>query len=129
MINKRLVWYIEKNNILQEEQCGLRHGRSTTDHIVNLTNEFQEAVKNRQHLIAVFFDLEKAYDTTWRHHILDFPRRHTQCYAFLIAINKITVIIPKPTRKELFADDKPLSIIYTIRQPNLDSNYLKLRPK
>lgn len=70
MINKRIIWYLEKNNILQETQCGFRHGRSTTDHIVNLTCEIQKAFKNHQHLTAVFFDLEKAYDTTWRHHIV-----------------------------------------------------------
>jgi hypothetical protein len=40
------------------------------DHLVNLEYHIQNAFLRRQHLVAVFFDLEKAYDTTWRYGIL-----------------------------------------------------------
>ena len=30
-----------------------------------------EAFARKQHLIAVFFDIAKAYDTTWHYHILE----------------------------------------------------------
>ena len=40
------------------------------NHLVRLESAIQDAFLNKQHLIAVFFDLEKAYDTTWRYGIL-----------------------------------------------------------
>ena len=40
------------------------------DHVVRLETSIREANIPRQHLIAVFFDLEKAYETTWRYGIM-----------------------------------------------------------
>ena len=70
MINNRLVWYLETNNYISKYQCGFRKQRSTTDHLVRLETFVRESFINRQHLVAVFFDLEKAYDTTWKHGIM-----------------------------------------------------------
>lgn len=70
LINRRLVYFLETNNILDKNQCGFRQGRSTLDHLVRLETLIREAFVNRQHCVSVFFDLEKAYDTTWRHGIL-----------------------------------------------------------
>jgi hypothetical protein len=39
-------------------------------HLVNLEHKIQILFLLRQHLVAVFFDLEKANDTIWRHGIL-----------------------------------------------------------
>ena len=65
MINKRLVWYLESNNLITKLQSGFRAERSTNDNLVRL-----DAFIKREHVVAVFFDLEKAYDTTWRYGIL-----------------------------------------------------------
>ena len=70
MVNNRLTWYLEHNNLISMFQSGFRHGRSTLDHLVRLETFAREAFINRQHLVAVFFDLEKAYDTTWKHGIM-----------------------------------------------------------
>ena len=89
MVNNRLVWYLETNckggsqipqytnQRLQDEkdtltpyQAGFRKGRSTTDHLVRLESFVREGFANKQHVVAVFFDLEKAYDTTWKFGIL-----------------------------------------------------------
>ena len=70
IINSRLTWYLEKNNCLDNIQSGFRSGRSTTDCLVALTNDLQEAVIQNKHTIVVFFDLMKAYDTSWKHGIL-----------------------------------------------------------
>ena len=51
-------------------QCGFRALRSTTDHLVRLEGAIQDAFLRNQPLFAVFFDLEKAYDTTCRQGIL-----------------------------------------------------------
>ena len=70
MINDRLVWYLEHNNILSEIQCGFRKSRSTVDHLVRLESFIRDAFLNKQEVVSIFFDLEKAYDTTWKHGIL-----------------------------------------------------------
>ena len=71
MVNERLVWYLEKNGLLAKEQCGYRANRSTVDHLVRLETFIRDAFIQDQHLVAVFFDLQKAYDTTWKHGILE----------------------------------------------------------
>ena len=70
MINVRLMWHLEKNRLLSDEQCGFRKGRSTVDHLVRFDTYIREAFARRQHVVAVFFDLEKAYDTTWKYGIM-----------------------------------------------------------
>ena len=75
MINERLVWYLEKNNLITKLQSGFRHQRSTNDHLViRLETFIREAFIKKEHLVAVFFDLEKAYDTTWKYGILNYLR-------------------------------------------------------
>ena len=71
MTNERLVWYLETNNIITEFQSGFRHQRSTNDHLVRLETFVHEAFITKEHLVAVFFDLEKAYDTTWKYGIMN----------------------------------------------------------
>ena len=66
MLNKRLVWYLENNKLITPTQSGFRKGRSTTDHLIRLESFVREAFAQRQHAVAIFFDLEKAYDTTWK---------------------------------------------------------------
>ena len=70
MINKRLVWYLESNDLISPIQSGFRSGRSTNDHLIRLETFIRDAFGNREHVVSVFFDLEKAYDTTWRYGIL-----------------------------------------------------------
>ena len=69
-INKRLVWYLESNDLISPIQSGFRSGRSTNDHLIRLETFIRDAFVNREHVVSVFFDLEKAYDTTWRYGIL-----------------------------------------------------------
>jgi potassium voltage-gated channel Eag-related subfamily H protein 8 len=69
IVNRRLVWYLEKNHHISEDQSGFRAQRSTTDQLLRLENIVRESFVKKQHLVAVFFDLEKAYDTTWRYGI------------------------------------------------------------
>ena len=40
------------------------------DHLVILDTAVRQAFKEKRHLVAVFFDIEKAFDTTWHHGIL-----------------------------------------------------------
>ena len=70
MVNERLVWYLESNNILTEYQSGFRKHHITTDQLVRLRSYIREAFVRREHVVSVFFDVEKAYDTTWKYGIL-----------------------------------------------------------
>ena len=70
MINNRLTDYLDMNGILSNVQCGCRRDRSTTDHLVRLEASIRKAFAHSEHLITIFFDLQKAYDTTWRFGIM-----------------------------------------------------------
>ena len=70
MINDRLMWYLEINDRIPPQQAGFRRHRNTTDHLVELETTIQEAINRRQHTVAVFFDINKAYDTAWRYGVL-----------------------------------------------------------
>ena len=70
IINNRLVYYLEKNNLLTALQSGFRKTRSTTDHLIRLETFIRNSFIKGQHCVGVFFDLEKAYDMTWKHGIL-----------------------------------------------------------
>ena len=61
MVNRRLVWFIESNNLFTNFQCGFRSRISTMDHVVRLQTSIREAIIQKQHLLAIFFDLEKVY--------------------------------------------------------------------
>ena len=67
MINTRFIWYLEKYGILDKSQCGFRKHRSTTDHLVSLKRYICDAFAQKQQTVGLFFDLEKAYETTWQY--------------------------------------------------------------
>ena len=71
MLNHRLVWFLEREKCLNNIQSGFKRGRSTTDCLVQLTCDVQQAIIDKNHTIAVFFDLQKAYDTAWKRGILN----------------------------------------------------------
>ena len=70
MVNSRLTWYLEHHKVITEHQSGFRRRRSTVDNLVTLETSIRDAFVGRKHLVSIFFDLEKAYDTTWKHGIL-----------------------------------------------------------
>ncbi len=70
IVNRRLLHFLNSRNLLVDEQCGFRKGRQTLDQLTNLECHIQQAFAKKQFLIAVFLDIEKAYDMTWRHGLL-----------------------------------------------------------
>ena len=60
----------ESNNLLSNIQSDFRHNRTTTDLLVKLENFIREGFIRIEHVVSIFYDLEKAYDTTWIHSIL-----------------------------------------------------------
>ena len=70
MINTRLVWFLEKNNILTKYQSGFRKGRTTTDQLIRLESFIRDSFLKGNHVVSVFFYLEKAYDTVWKYGVI-----------------------------------------------------------
>ena len=70
MVNARLIWYLETTKLITEYQSGFRSQRSRMDQLILLEIFIREASIKKEHLVAVFFDLEKAYDTTWKYDIV-----------------------------------------------------------
>ena len=66
MINERLTYYMEKKGYIAKYQSGFRKGRNTMDPAVCLEHEIRKAQVNKESVVAVFFDIEKAYDMMWR---------------------------------------------------------------
>ncbi|GFV30714.1 probable RNA-directed DNA polymerase from transposon X-element [Trichonephila clavipes] len=70
MVNTRLVYVLEKEKCVSPLQSGFRKDRSPIDNIVYLESQIRDAFVRRNHLVSLFFDIEKAYDRTWRYGIL-----------------------------------------------------------
>ena len=70
MINFRLMWYLESKSLLSSSQFGFRRARGTAEPLARIHTCITSAFARHESVLAVFFDLEKAYDTTWRYHIL-----------------------------------------------------------
>lgn len=51
-------------------QWGFRAGEFILDHLVRLKTTARKALVKRQHCVPIFFDLERAYNTTWRWGVL-----------------------------------------------------------
>lgn len=66
MINTRLTWYLEMNDSIDRMQFGYRKRHSTTDPLLTLQQTITQAFTRKRMVLAVSFDLEKAYDTTWK---------------------------------------------------------------
>ena len=67
MINNRLQWFLEENNFISNVQSDFRTGRRTIDHLTHLESTIN---MGRENTLAVFLDLEKAYDMVWRKEVL-----------------------------------------------------------
>ena len=66
---KRLSTYIEENNILNKFQFGFRKNHSTSHPMVHFLNKISAALNEKEYAIAIFCDLQKAFDTC-KHSIL-----------------------------------------------------------
>ena len=70
MVNNRLMWLLESKKLLTNRQFGFRKNKCTLDPLLMLSREIQNAMAIQNKTVGIFFDLEKAYDMTWRGGIL-----------------------------------------------------------
>ncbi|GBM02662.1 hypothetical protein AVEN_258961-1 [Araneus ventricosus] len=71
MVSARLVHVLERSKWLVPSQSGFRRRRGTIDNLLKLETAIREVFVRKKHLGSIFFDIEKAYDRTWRHEILE----------------------------------------------------------
>lgn len=63
LLNRRLINYLNKNNIVSAQQYGFRPGISTEDAVVDLASHITSALDQGLKCTGVFLDLQKAFDT------------------------------------------------------------------
>ena len=70
VVANRLRYYLESNQLLNREQSGFRKKRGCSDHILRLQNDLKRSMWKGGGTLAVFLDLEKAFDMVWRDGLL-----------------------------------------------------------
>lgn len=68
-LKKRLMSFLEENNLLSTNQFGFIKNKSTDDAIFQLTSNLYKALDDSEKALAIFLDLAKAFDTV-NHSIL-----------------------------------------------------------
>jgi hypothetical protein len=63
IIKNRLVEFLEKNNLLFENQFGFRPGKGTDQAIAKTTNIIYDALEKEKKCASIYLDLAKAFDT------------------------------------------------------------------
>lgn len=66
LVNARLVWHLEDRETLSPEQAGYRQHRSTEDQITYIAQNIEDAFQDKKHTLAVWLDMEKAFDKVWK---------------------------------------------------------------
>lgn len=70
MVNRRLVWLLESQNIISPAQSGFRQSRFIYDHLSHLKKIICKAFAENHHANMMNIDLEKTYETVWRHRVI-----------------------------------------------------------
>ena len=65
VIEKRFQKHLEDNSFFSKYQSGFRKSKSTNDHFFRLSLTIMERFNRGEHVIAAFFDVEKAFDNVW----------------------------------------------------------------
>ena len=63
LMYKRLIDFVEENDILSKHQYGFRKNRSTEHAIIEFIDKVTRAIDERKYTASVFLDLSKAFDT------------------------------------------------------------------
>jgi len=70
IIDTRLGWFLEKNNIFDSRQNGFWRHKNTSNTLHNIQEEMHSTLEAKQMMSFIALGITKAYDTTWRPRIL-----------------------------------------------------------
>ena len=83
VIEQRLRSYLEDIGFISKYQSDFRQKKSTDDHLFRLSQSIMESFNRREHVVAVFLDIKKAFDNVWHNGLrykifmLDLPTKMT----------------------------------------------------
>ena len=63
LIYNRLYRFLADNNMIYDNQYGFRKGHSTSHALNYSVNYVEDQLKNKKHVLGIFIDLSKAFDT------------------------------------------------------------------
>ena len=63
LVHKRMIKFLETNNILYDRQFGFRNKHSTVHGLITLTEDIKNSINKGKLTCGVFIDLQKAFDT------------------------------------------------------------------
>ena len=84
VIEQRLRAHLEHIEFISKHQSGFRRAKSTDDHLFRLSQFIMESFDRREHVVAAFLDVEKAFDNVWHNGLrykifqLDLPTKMTR---------------------------------------------------
>ena len=70
LILRRLQSHLDKEKILVTSQSGFRKNRSTRDNLVYLVQKSKESFNRGRNVLAIFFDIEAAFDKVWHNGLI-----------------------------------------------------------
>ena len=70
LLNQRLLWWTEYNDIIPQFQSGFRKGRSCSDNIGTLITTADIDYRTHKYTAAVFLDITSAFDNVHSHLLL-----------------------------------------------------------
>ena len=83
VIKQRLRSHLENIGFLNRHQSGFRRAKSADDHLFRLSQSIMASFNRREHVVAAFLDVEKAFDNVWHNGLrckifqLDLPTKMT----------------------------------------------------
>ena len=89
-MSNRLVNFLNKHNILDDNQFGFRSRHSTTQASMLITDKIQRKIESKLYFWGIFLDLSKALDTV-DHNIPLATLEHNGIWGLLLRISKRTV--------------------------------------
>ena len=66
LINTRLMWHLEDKSHISPEQAAFRCNHSTEDQVTYIAQSIEDGFQDKKHTLAVWIDLEKAFDKVWK---------------------------------------------------------------
>ena len=91
--------YLEDIGFINKYQSGFRQNKSTDDHLFRLSQSVTESFSRREHVVAAFLDVEKAFDNVWHNGLrykicmLDLPTKMTHWLFDFLVGHVIQVIV------------------------------------
>jgi len=65
VVNKRLEYVVEQNQLLHKTQSGFRKGQGTMDILMRVEHIIRRTLSHSEICIIIYLDLKSAFDKIW----------------------------------------------------------------